>query len=259
MDPQLVVGFVVARSQARRIAARWMKRAWFTPSAFGRAQVDEVRGVYVPAYLYSAAARVEYTAEIGEHYTVTETYTTTDANGKTVTRTRTKTVTEWRDLAGAWAAYVDDVVVTASRGLGNAELEAVEPFDMRALRRYDAKLLSGWIAEDPSRTSRECQQLAHGEAVAQVGRRLSAHMPGDHHRNLRYSTTFVHENLALALVPVWIMAVRYDEEKPPVRLVINGQTGRLAGRPPRSWLKIAALVVSVIAALALAYAIVSLS
>jgi hypothetical protein len=211
--------------------------------------------VYLPAYLFTAEAHVDYDAQIGENYTVTETYT--DSNGKT--RTRTKTKTEWRSLSGSWAAYIDDLLVTASRGLPNAELEAVEPFDLRALRRTTPKILSGWIAEDPSMAPGHCQQLAHQEAVAAVGRRLASFMPGDKHRDLRYQTRLAREDLELLLLPVWVLAVRYDPEKPPVRLVINGQTRKLFGRPPRSWQKITLAIVIPILLLAAIYVGLSLS
>ncbi len=256
-DPAFVVGFVIPEADARERADRWKRRTWFVKSAFKKAAVSEVRGVYLPAYLYSGSARVEYTAQIGENYTVTETYTTTDSQGRTVTRTRTRVETEWRSLSGTWSAYLDDIIVTASRGLDNAELEAVEPFDLRALHRYTPKLLSGWIAEDPSRSVGECAAMARDEAVAQVGRRVSAHMPGDSHRSLNYATTFSNEHGALVLLPVWVLAVKYAADEPPVRMVLNGQTGSLIGRPPRSWVKIIALVASLLAAAAVVALVVS--
>ncbi|MGH1342484.1 MAG: hypothetical protein ACRBN8_13070 [Nannocystales bacterium] len=242
-DPAFVVGFVIPEADARTRARAWIQSTWFVKSAFAKADVSAVRGVYLPAYLYSGSAAVEYTAQIGENYTVTETYTTTDSQGKTVTRTRTRTVTEWRSLQGSWAAYLDDVVVTASRGLENAELEAIEPYDLRALHRYTPKLLSGWLAEDPSRSVAECAAMARQEAVEQVGRRVSAHMPGDSHRSLQYKTRFENEHGALMLLPVWVLAVKYDPEAPAVRMVLNGQTGALIGKPPRSWVKISLAVV----------------
>ena len=85
--------------------------------------------------------------------------------------------------------------------------------------------------------------MAREEAVLQVGRRVSAHMPGDSHRNLQYTTRFEHEHGALVLLPVWVLAVKYDPDVPPVRMVLNGQTGALIGKPPRSWRKIALAVV----------------
>src|SRR5690606_16192924 len=117
-------------------------RGFFRDPKLKTASISEMRGVYVPAYLYAAIAHSSYSASIGEEYQETETYTTT-VNGKTVTRTRTVTKTEWRPLSGRHSAYVMDVIVTASRGLPNAELEAVEPFDLRQMRRYDGALISG--------------------------------------------------------------------------------------------------------------------
>ncbi len=256
-DPVFVLGFVIPEEDARARAKSWIRSTWFVPSAFARADVTEVRGVYLPAYLYSASAHVEYTASIGENYTVVETYTTTDSNGKTVTRTRTRVETEWRSLSGRWEAYLDDIVVTASRGLSNDELEAVEPFDLRALRRYSPKVLSGWLAEDPSRSLAECSALAHEEAQTQVGDRLTRHMPGDSHRELRYRTRFTHENGELVLLPVWVLAVKYDPEQPPIRMVLNGQTGALIGRPPRSWIKITMTIVGSILGIALVITLAS--
>ena len=250
-DPVFAVGFVVTEAEARKRAQAWKRGTWFAKSAFKRAAVSDVRGVYLPAYLYSGSAHVEYSAEIGENYTVTETYTTTDAQGKTVTRTRTKTKTEWRSLQGEWSAYLDDIVVTASRGLANAELEAIEPYDLRALHRYSPKMVSGWISEDPSRSIAECAAMANEEAEAQLGRRVAAHMPGNSHRSLRYSWRIEHEHGALTLLPVWVLAVRYDPEAPPVRMVLNGQTGAVTGSPPRSPLKIAAAVLVLAALVAL--------
>ena len=80
--------------------------------------------------------------------------------------------------------------------------------------------------------------MAREEAVQQVGRRVSAHMPGDSHRSLQYQTRFENEHGALLLLPVWVLAVKYDPEAPAVRMVLNGQTGALIGNPPRSWMKI---------------------
>lgn len=254
-EPSFVLGFVVPEARALATARSWQKSTWFSPTAFQRADVAETRGIYVPAYLYSAEAHADYRAEIGENYTVTEHYT--DSQGKR--RTRRKTKTEWRSLTGRWASYVDDVVVTASRGLPNEELEAVEPFDLRALRRMTPAVLSGWIAEDPSMPSAQCHVLARREASEAVGRRLERHMPGDKHRDLGYQLELRREDLELVLLPVWVLAVRYAEDRPLVRLVINGQTGRIHGRPPRSAAKIALTIIVVLAVIGGLYLGASLS
>jgi hypothetical protein len=200
----------------------------------------------LPAYLYGAVASTEYSASIGENYTETETYTTTDSNGKTVTRTRTVTKTEWRSLSGNHSCYVVDVIVSASRGVTNAALEAVEPFDLRALRRYADSFISGWLAEEPSRSKDDCFQLAHDETVSKIGERLTRFMPGDTHRNLQHRTQLSHEVIDLVLLPIWTYAVRYAEDRPPIQILVNGQTGRVGGKIPVSTTKVTVAVIGVL-------------
>ncbi len=258
-NPAFVVAFAAGDELPRRALSSWLGRqSIFADSALSSAKVEDLKGIYLPAYLYSAVARSTYRAEIGENYTETETYTETDSNGKTHTRTRTVTKTEHRSLSGDHVGYVTDVIVTASRGLPNAELEAVEPFDLRQLRRYDPALISGWITEEPSHIPEQCMATAREEAVAAEGRRLDAFMPGDSHRALVYQTRVEWETLDPVLVPVWVLAVRYRIDRPPLRIVVNGQTGQAAGKAPLSPIKIGiAVALAVIAIIGIAIAVMS--
>ncbi|HEY0097211.1 MAG TPA: hypothetical protein VGB96_22985 [Archangium sp.] len=227
--PTFALGFAMTQPSAAEKVKHWLRtRHPWSHSGLKKAPLQDVRGVYVPAYLYSALAQSEYSASIGENYTETETYTTTE-NGKTVTRTRTVTKTEWRPLRGEHSEYVPDVLVTASRGLDNAELEALEPFDLRLLARYQPALVAGWVAEEPSLSRDECLRQAREEALERVGRRLEE------------------ESLEVCLVPVWVLAARYDPEKPPLRVVVNGQSGEVYGKVPLSWVKVALTVLGVVA------------
>ena len=242
-NPKFTIGFVVTQDRASEAVSSWIGRSSvFAKSAFRKATPELTRGVYLPAYLYNAVANSDYRAEIGENYTETETYTTTDSNGKTVTRTRTVVKTEWRTLQGQHCCYILDVVVTASKGITNEALEAVEPFDLRALRRFTPAMISGWLAEEPSRTQDECFRFAHGEAVEQVGGLLKAFMPGDLYRNLRYEIDLARESIDLVLFPMWSFAVRYDESKPPLQILVNGQTGQVGGKVPISAVKVSMAV-----------------
>ncbi len=123
---------------------------------------------------------------------------------------------------------------------------------MRLLRRYEPGLISGWLAEEPSRSADDCMRLAREEASAKIGRQLDRMMPGDSHRGLVYQTTVEWETLDPVLIPVWVLAVRYRDEKPPLRVVVNGQTGVATGKAPLSWWRIAiacALGAAVLAAI----------
>jgi hypothetical protein len=238
-NPTFTLGFTVEREAARSAVRSWARsRSVFTHGGLQRAALDDVRGVYLPAYVYSALSRASFTAVIGEDYTETETYTETDSDGKTVTRTRTVTRTEHRPLEGEHVAYVTDVLVTASRTVGNDELQAVEPFDLRALRRYTPALVAGWITEEPSRSRDESLELARREATEETGRKLARFMPGDSYADLRFATTIDRESLDLLLVPLWVFALKYAPDEPAARVFVNGQTLAVGGHAPRSTVRI---------------------
>ncbi len=236
---EYVLGLAQPEAKVRSRVSRWLQgRTLFARSGVKRATVQELKGLYVPAYLYSAEAHTRFSAHVGEDYTVTETYTTT-SQGRRVTRTRTRTETEWYPLRGERAEYLQDVLVTASRGLSNAELESLEPFELRQLQRYSPVLLSGWMAEEPSLAPPEGLQQASVECRALVERRLAAFMPGDRVRDLGFETRLANESLSLVLLPVWVSALRYDPARPPLRVLVNGQTGEVVGKVPLSPVKVA--------------------
>ena len=251
-DPRFVVAFAGDAAAARRALDHWLgSRTWFADSALRKARIADIRGIYVPAYLYSAAARTTFTAEIAEQYHETETQTVEDAEGNQRTETRTITRTEYRPLSGTHVGYVTDVIVSASAGLANAELARLEPFDLRQMRRYAPALISGWIAEEFSHPADHCVRASRSEAIDHVGTELRRFMPGDGFSDLAWRTSLAWEAIDPILVPVWVLAVRYRADKPALRVVINGQTGRIAGKVPLAWWKIA-LALAVIAAIAAA-------
>jgi hypothetical protein len=250
-DPQFVVTFIGDAEVARGALQQWLgSRTMFADSALAHARVEDLRGVYVPAYLYSAVAWTDYTAQIGENYTETETVTVTGADGKTRTETRVVTRTEYRPLSGRHVSYVTDVIVSASAGLSNAELERVEPFDLKQMRRYTPALVSGWIAEEWARSAAECERASQREAVDQIGGKLRRFMPGDSYSDLAWKTTVSWESMDPLFVPVWMFAVRYRQDRPPLRVVINGQTGKIAGKVPLAAWKIALAVIVLLAVIA---------
>jgi hypothetical protein len=247
-EPRFVVTFSGDAARARRSLERWLgSRSWFADPALRKARVDDLRGIYVPAYLYSAVAHADFTAQIAEHYTEEETRKKPDGT----TETRTVTRTEYRPLSGRHLSYVTDVLVSASKGLTHAELGAIEPFDLGRMRRFQPALVTGWIAEEFSRQMDHCRVATHDEALEQIGAKLRRFMPGDGFSDLHWRAAIHREAMDPVLVPVWMFAVRYREARPPLRIAINGQTGKIASKVPLSWPRVIAALV-VLAAIAAA-------
>ena len=77
-------------------------------------------------------------------------------------------------------------------------------------------------------------------------RRLcSEKVPGDTQKDLRVDADFSGQTFKHILVPVWLLAYTYGSQN--FQVVINGYTGSIAGRYPKSALKIALLVLLILA------------
>jgi hypothetical protein len=87
-----------------------------------------------------------------------------------------------------------------------------------------------------------------------VARLLHEFMPGDGFRSLRHETTFEEESIDLVLVPVWVCTMHYHPRKPPLRILVNGQSARVGGIVPFSWAKLGLILLAVAAAVAAAIA-----
>ena len=245
-DPVFAIGFAINRHRAGDLVRGFLGRKKMAPFGLDRAAAEKVHGVYVPAYLYSALAVSSYEARIGEDYWVTE--VSRDSKGRTRVRRRRKT--ELRDLQGPHRTYLGDVLVTASGGIANDEMESIEPYNLGELRTYMPGFVAGWISEEPSLARDECLLLARRESTARVGRLLRAFMPGDSVHGLQHETELEDERADLTLLPVWIFAMRYAADKPPVRVLVNGQTGKVWGKVLISWSKIGLIAAVVLGLLA---------
>ena len=98
-----------------------------------------------------------------------------------------------------------------------------------------------------------CLELAHEETTNLISSTLSGFMPGDTHRSLRFSSDLSREAVSLCLLPLWVFAVRYHDKKPPLRIVVNGQSAQAAGQIPLSVGKIVTLVGLGLLGIGLAY------
>lgn len=254
-DPVFAIGFAIGRTEAEHRVRSWLAGRKLRPFGLERAVAEKVQGVYVPAYLYSARAVSRYRARIGEDYWVTE--VSRGSKGRTALRRRRKT--EVRDLEGPHRTYLGDVLVTASKGLANDEMETVEPFELNELQRYAPGIVSGWAAEEPSVTRDECLALARGEGSRAVGRMLRGFMPGDSVLGLDHRTAFEDESADLSLLPLWVFALRHAPHGPPLRVLVNGQTGKVWGSVPVSWAKIALIAAVILGLVALPILVASVA
>ncbi|HET6880075.1 MAG TPA: zinc ribbon domain-containing protein [Pirellulales bacterium] len=243
--PEFVIGFAVVPDDALEIFRRWLIGGnWFRPGDLVRSRVeDKLRGVYLPFWSFSMLAESKWSAKIGEYWYRSETYTEVE-NGKTVTKTRTVQETEWWPLSGKHHEYYSGYLVSASRGLPQADAERIKPFQLAALKRYQPAFLAGWSSEEYSVEREQALSVCQQEFQRREERHVAGFLPGDTHAGLKVQTAFSQINSDLVLLPVYLLSYRYRNRV--FRFLVNGQTGRCTGDKPLSARRIAAVVIAAV-------------
>jgi hypothetical protein len=230
--PVAVVPFAIAESAARAAWGVWIRKGLFRPSALRRTSVVEaLRGIYVPFWTFDTATWSRWTADAGYRYT-----TTVMVNG----RAQTQTHIRWVPASGERSDEYDDVLVCASRGVDEGILGKTYPYRLGEARAFREEYLSGWNAEeyavDLGLGWRRAREHVNSEEVSRCAREV----PGDTHRSLRVWTQHSRVTWKHLLLPLWIAAYRYRDKT--WLFLVNGQTGKVAGRAPVSWVRVTAAV-----------------
>jgi hypothetical protein len=231
--PLSLLPFTIDETRVRASVRAWYAKKWFAPNALKkRALLDTVHGVYLPYWTFDAQVACPWTAQSGHYYYTTETYR--DSQGKR--RTRRKRHVRWRPASGRIDHFFDDQPVPGTRGVDHDLLHGIHPFPTNDLVPYDTAYLSGFVVEhyqvvliDAARRARE----AMNERLRQM---CAQQIPGDTYRNLQIYPEYSGQTFKHILVPVWILS--YDFHGTGYQLLVNGQTGKMAGRYPKSVWKI---------------------
>lgn len=244
--PQSLLPFKLDEVRVREQVRRWYAGRWFAPGTFKRrARVDTLRGIYIPYWTFDARADCRWSAQSGTYYYTTQTYRGSD--GKTKTR-RVRHV-RWRPASGRIEHLFDDHLVPGTHGIDHGLLRRVEPFPTNDLVPYDTAYLSGFVVEHYQVVLFDAAATAREAMNDRLRALCAADVPGDTHRALEIYPEYSGETFKHVLVPVWLLAYRYRGK--PYPLVVNGHTGTMAGRYPKSWWKIGGLVLALAAAVAL--------
>ena len=240
--PESLLEFKISEDQVRDAIREWYGSHWFAPNALkSRAMTDTVRGMYIPYWTFDAQTHADWMAESGYYYYETEEFT--DSEGRRSTRQVQKV--RWSRSAGELDHFFDDELVPASKGVQPDLLREIEPFPTtKELKPYNPGFLSGWVVERYQIDLVTAAQRARDAMQRQLEQLCGQQVPGDTYRNLQVDADFSGQTFKHILTPIWLLT--YDFRGRSFQVAINGYTGKIAGRYPKSWAKITLVVILVV-------------
>ena len=239
--PESVLPFKLAESDVRDRVRAWYRSRWFAPNKFkSHAFTDTLHGVYLPYWTFDAHVAAQWTADAGYYYYTTETYR--DSKGQS--QTRQVRHTRWEPASGALEHFFDDELVPASRGVAANLLRKVEPFPTKDLTPYDPAYVSGWVVEQYQIDLVAAATHSREAMDAKLRQLCAQQVPGDTHRNLQVDADYSAQTFKHVLLPVWLLTYQYGART--FQVLSNGFIGAVGGKYPKSWIKIAILVIAIL-------------
>lgn len=218
-EPKEIIPFYNTKEDAVAAFKKVCKKKPFSPKTFSDPKnIDEMRGVYIPFWLYDCTSSGNITADAkrikvwtsgNRQYTKTDTY---------------------RCIRGGNVSYYK-IPVDGSKHFDNAIMNSIEPFDYTKLVEFKHAYLSGFLAEKYDENSEICFEEARKRAEESTVELFKNNIVG-------YNSVIVtgrkietsNNNNEYALLPVWMLNIKYKDKIYP--FAMNGQTGKLIGDIP---------------------------
>ena len=227
LKPDYVLPFKLDKAAAVAALKKHYGGKKLLPKAFSNENhIEEVKGVYVPFWLYDGSAEVDVRC----HGTKVSGYSTAREN---------VTVTNHYDVRRAGTVRFERVPVDASSKMPDDHMDAIEPFDYSDLKPFSTAYLPGYLADRYDEDADACAERAYRRMYNSTADALHATTGGysEIHpisENINVDMTHAH----YALLPVWMLHTRWKDKD--FLFAMNGQTGRLIGDLPVDKSRVAA-------------------
>ncbi len=242
IKPQAIIPFKIGKEKASEIVSMWLGKGFFTPSSLKKAaRIDEIKGIYLPIWSFDINIEADYDVEIGYYYYVTETYT--DDQGNQQTRQVRKTRWEYHGSHES-DFYKDLPVLALKKGLDVRYFDKISYYNYEKARTFDSKFLLGFESSIYDKDLPEGYEEGKNKAEKKLKDKIINNLPGDTYRNLSISTRIREAYFKHLLVPAWV--VQYTFKGKNYQILVNGQSGKIAGKKPTDTMKIILVVLAVV-------------
>ena len=219
LKPDYVIPFKVKKEEAIAALKKHYNGRPFLPNAFKKDNhLEEIKGVYVPFWLFDGEAECEAVYDCGR----THTYRAGDYD---VIRT------DHFEVLREGTVSFKRIPVDGSTKMPDDYMDSIEPYDYSALKPFSTGYMPGYMADKYDVSAEDCSKRADERAMNTTEQCLRGSV-------VNYSSVLErHKNIQLhrgevkyALLPVWLLTTKWNGQN--WLFAMNGQTGKFVGKLP---------------------------
>lgn len=219
LKPDYVIPFKLDKNAAKEALNRHLEGKRLLPKVFREQNhIDEIKGVYVPVWLFDAEAdaRILYKAEKRK--------TWSDNSFNYVEKS-------FYSVIRSGNLSFELVPVDGSTKMQDELMESIEPFDFKDAVDFKTAYLSGYLADRYDVSAEESVERANQRIKKSTEETFASTVTGYTSFNTENSSVRLNNGKAkYALYPVWMLNTTWNGNK--YTFAMNGQTGRFVGDLP---------------------------
>lgn len=240
--PDAIVPFQITKEQAILNYKQWLSTRKFVPKKLqDLAKVNKMEGLYVPCWDFDFNVNSLYKGVGIEEHRRTRYRTNSDGQRESYT----ETYETRHPFSGTRFDSFNDYVYSGSKTILQNELESLGNFGLENLKVYNTAYLVGFLSSsfdvDMHKSFENVTYDAKQEVVSRVKREHSY----DDYEDFKVTSTFNSIMWRYIYLPVYVCNFDYNKKK--YRFLVNGYTGYVKGKVPRSGWKIFGLVAGIMA------------
>jgi len=237
LRPRSMIPFSVSPETCQAVTKEWLGSSWMTPARLrDAARMNKFSPVYLPYWTFTAVCKAEWKAQVGrevrEHYYI---------RGERYERTRI----EWHWESGRVERAFTDLLVPGTGRVNLATLGKIDGYNTADLAEYDPRLLAGMQAQAYDVTLEEAWDAGRQVMRDRTRKACRDRASTGHVRDFSMTLDFNDESWRYILVPIYTSVYSYGDKI--FQILINGQTGKIAGPRPVDWQKVWLAVAALLA------------
>ena len=219
LRPDYVIPFKLDKKAAKEALVKHLSKKRFLPKVFKTDNhIDEIKGVYVPYWLFDADA------DANIRYKATKLRTWSDSSYN-------YTETSFYSVAREGSLGFDMVPVDGSSKMADDLMESIEPYDYKGLTDFQTAYLAGYVADRYDVDAENSVVRANDRVTKSTEAAFAKTVVGYSSVTPEYSSIRLSNGkVKYGLLPVWILNTTWNNNK--YVFAMNGQTGKFVGNLP---------------------------
>ena len=220
--PDCIIPFKISKEQAIAALKKHYQGKPLLPRSFAdENHLQEIKGVYVPFWLFDGKAEADVT------FKTTRSHTHVTGKERIIT-------TDHYEVWRKGSVPFHHVPADGASKMPDGHMDAIEPFDYGELKPFSLSYLPGFLADKYDVSAEECAPRAEARCRSSAVSAMRSTVIGyESCIAMREDITVRCSDVQYALLPVWLLSTKWKDQN--FLFAMNGQTGRLIGDLPISW------------------------